>query len=396
MDKYERIISTVKERTSFLDMVEAGIKPAEIKGAIIALLEPYFDNRETLEKNAVNHLVADSVLLVRIRRDKFFFDKFEKCIGTYRSAKRKDPKGCFKSCVVCLDGIIESEKKFWSVANLEVDKYKLELEDALHECLKNIGEVIEGLEKPYLKVLLCQTRIECGVRGSGNDVKVLDLGQIVTELINRSSYPELFAPPPWDISLNQWRNIAYHHSAKVEDQKIVCWYGKEPNIKRVQLSRGEMVEVLRKVSNVYYVLKLAHTFFFIDNLEDISKVTTFPRKESREESELLNLTVGLASQGFEVVEVNKTVGEAKLIIRDVSDLDMDKRIAHASQFLFPLWLVTRSRKLIIEYRKKDNTPNFLMSVDGETCERIYSGKLEALSLAKKVKMFPLKGTGCNM
>jgi hypothetical protein len=390
MNKYERIISAIKERTSFLEMVEAGIKPEEIKRAIIELLEPYFDNRQTLEKAAMDCLVSDSVLLVRIRRDKFFFDKFEKCLATYRSAKSKNRENCFKSCAFFLNEIAESETKFWSVTNLEIDKYELELEDALHECLKNIGEIIEGLTKPFLKALLCQTRIDCGVSESGSNVKVLDLGQIVTELVKRSSCAELFAPPPWNISLNQWRNIAYHHSARVKNEKVVCWYGREHIIKQIELSRDEMVEVVRKIVNVHCVLKLAHTLFFVDNVEDIMKLTAFPEKGPREESELLSLTAGLASQGFEVVEVKKTIGEAKLIIRDVSDLDMDKRRAHASQFLFPLWLVTRSRKLTIEYREKNNTPNLLMSVDGETCERIYSGKLRALNLAKKVKMVSLK------
>ncbi len=86
--------------------------------------------------------------------------------------------------------------------------------------------------------------------------------------------------------------------------------------------------------------------------------------------------MGLASQGFEVVEYKKSSDEAKLVVKDVSNLNPDKRRLHASQFLFPLWLLTRSKGVIIEYREKNNTPNLLLSINSTTCEKIYNGELE--------------------
>jgi len=388
MSKYDKIISAINEQTNFLEMVKAGIKPEETKKSVIELLEPYFDNRQMLEKFAIDCLMSDSVLLVKIRRNNFLFEKFKKCLETYRSAKNKNKKDCFESCAFFLNSIAETEIKFWSVANLEVDKNKLELEDALHECLKNVGEIIEGLTRPFLKAFLCQVRISCGL-SELNSVKEMDLGQVVTELIKRSNCAELFAPPPWNISLSQWRNIAYHHSAKIKDDKMVCMYGRGNNLKQIELSKNEMVDAVRMIVNVYCVLRLVYTFFYIDNNQDIIKFATFPEKEPREESKFLNLTIGLASQGFEVVEINKNIEEAKLIIRDVSDLDMRQRIAHASQFLFPFWFATHSKNIVIEYREKNNTPKSLMSIDNETCERISNGELEELELARRFRIVTL-------
>lgn len=390
MNKYEKIISTVKSETGFLKLIEQGVKPEEIKEGIIHLLKPYFQNKEALEKHAVDHLVPDSVFFIKLRKDTTFLEKFKKCLATYHSAKNKGEARCFEACVIWLEDICDSESKFWSAAHLEVDKCKLELEDCLHECLKNIGEIIEGLTKPYLKVLLAQTRIANGQKCVTKDLDTLELGQIVSELMKKTDCAELFMPRPWNISLSQWRNIAYHHSAKIKDDRIVCWWGRKPNIRRIELSRGEMLEVVSKLFAVYGTLKLVHTFFFIDNSNAISKLPITCERQPREESELLNFVAGLATQGFEVVELKRTADEAKAVIKDVSDLDLKERRAHTTQFLFPLWLATRSKKLVIEYRRNDNKPDFLITTDSKTCERIYAGEEDTLTLAKRTEMVDLK------
>lgn len=390
MNKYEKIIANVRDNTSFLQMIKQGVKPHEIKETIIKLLWPYFENKATLERVAIDHLVCDGVLFVKVRKDKFFFEKFEECLATYHSSKLEDPKSCFAACALWFDDICESESKFWNVVHLEVDKCNLELEESVHECLKNIGEIIEGLAKPYLKVLLAQNRIARRKKKSTESIDTLKLGQILNELIEKSGYSELFIPPPWKISLSQWRNIAYHHSVKIKDGRIVCWWGRKPNIKIIELTKKEMIEVVSKIFKAFEVLKLAHTLFFVDNGESICALDIDSSKEPRKESELLNFTVGLASQGFELVEFNRTLDEAKVVVKDVSDLDLNQRRAHASQFLFPMWLSTRSNKILLEYRKKDNKPDLLMSIDSKTCEKINNGDLEPLALAERFGIVNLK------
>jgi hypothetical protein len=78
------------------------------------------------------------------------------------------------------------------------------------------------------------------------------------------------------------------------------------------------------------------------------------------------------------------------VIKDLSNLNPDQRRFHASQFLFPLWLLTKSKHVIIEYREKDNTPNLLVSVNSTICKKIYNQELEPLALANMMKMVNLK------
>lgn len=258
----------------------------------------------------------------------------------------------------------------------------------MHECLRNIGDIIEGLTKPYLKALLHQIRIANGIKTVLEDIDSLDLGTIVSRLIQTSGYADLFMPLPWNITLNQWRNIAYHHNTRIENSEIICWYGKTPNIKEIRLSRSELLQVVQTAFDVYRTIRLAHTLFFIDNLEEINRYS--PTVEVRDEAEFSNFATGLASQGFEIVEFKKNADEAKLVVKDVSNLNPDQRRFHASQFLFPLWLLTKSEQVTVEYREKDNIPNLLISANSTICEKIYNQELEPLTLARMMKMVDLK------
>ncbi len=67
MEKYERIISAIKEESPLLKMIQQEIKPEEIKEAIIVSLEPYFDNKNILENFAIDELISESVNYPRLK-----------------------------------------------------------------------------------------------------------------------------------------------------------------------------------------------------------------------------------------------------------------------------------------------------------------------------------------
>ena len=100
MEKYERIISTIKEESPLLKMIQQGIKLEKIKEAVIASLEPYFDNKNVLEEFAIEVLIPESINLLKLQKDKWFFEMFKKCLSTYRLAKSRDLQSCFESCAL--------------------------------------------------------------------------------------------------------------------------------------------------------------------------------------------------------------------------------------------------------------------------------------------------------
>jgi hypothetical protein len=96
---------------------------------------------------------------------------------------------------------------------LEIQKNTLENEEYVFECLRNMGAIIEGLIKPYSKVFIHNVRIANGVKTTPYNINSLNFGAIVKELIEKSDCSDLFVLTSKKIQLNQWRNIAYHHSA---------------------------------------------------------------------------------------------------------------------------------------------------------------------------------------
>ena len=156
----------------------------------------------------------------------------------------------------------------------------------------------------------------------------------------------------------------------------------------IRLSRDELLEVACTVLNVVAALKLAYTLFFMDNSEDMRRFP--PSVESRDEAEFLNFAAALATQGFEIVEYDSNLRQSRLVVRDVSNLEPDRRRFHASQFLFHVWLLSRSDRVLVEYREKDGTPNLLVSAGSEICERIDRGEEEPLALATKMEIVDLR------
>lgn len=387
MKKYDKIL-TDAQKNPLLQMIEMGRTPDEIKEAVIDSLSPYFENKDILEKNAINLLVTESINLLKLKRNSWYFDYFEKCLLTFRSAKIKDSHACFESCAYWQNEIKQSVSEHWSLYYLEIQKNTLENEEYVFECLRNMGAIIEGLIKPYSKVFIHNVRIANGVKTTSYNINSLSFGKIVNELIKKSDCSDLFVLTSKKIKLNQWRNIAYHHSARIENNEVICWYGKSSNLQYIRFTKEDLLQIVHDIYKIYAVLTLAHTLFFVDNINEILKFS--PPDEVRDEADFLNFIVGLNSQGFEIVKFDKNNNEAILVIRDVSKMPPLERLSHVSQFIFQLWIITHSNQLIIEYYDNKNTPCFRLSSNSEMCEKVYNGDLDELVLPKTMEIIDLK------
>lgn len=387
MKKYNKILTDV-QKNPLLHMIKMGKAPDEIKEAVIDSLSPYFENKDILEKYAINLLVSESINLLKLKKNSWYYDYFKKCLLTFRSAKIKDSHACFESCAYWQNEINQCVSEHWSLYYLEVPKNTLEIEEYIFECLRNIGAIIEGLIKPYSKVFIHNVKIANGVETTPYHINSLNFGVIVNELIEKSDCSDLFVLTSKKIPLNHWRNIAYHHSARIENNKVMCWYGKSSNLQYIRFTKEDLLQIVHDIYKIYTVLNLAHTLFFVDNINEILKFS--PPDEVREEADLLNFIVGLNSQGFEIVKFDKNDKEAIVVIRDVSEMPTYKRLSHVSQFIFQLWIITHSNQLIIEYHDNKNTPCFRLSSNSEICEKVYSGDLDELVLHKTMEIIDLK------
>jgi hypothetical protein len=387
--KFDAILSSIRERTALFKAFEEGATPEDIKQGVIQLLSPYFSNRAVLEEMAVNVLMGDAIEFSRLSRDRWTLELFEYALQVHQQAKARDAGESLKACSEWLPLIYEGLSVFWSQFHLELDKAALGTEEFMHECLRNMGSIIEGSIKPASKELLHQLRIQKGKKPSFQTINRLDLGNAIDELAKASVNPSFFAPR--DVQLNQWRNIAQHFSASVQGDEIVCRYGYPDKQKEIRLTRSELMEVTKRILDTFAGLRLACHLFAIDSLPEMKARGLTPANlKVRPEMRLLNLVAGLASQGFDVVDFQSDEQGATLIIRDASRLDPNERRIHTTQLVEALWYYTHASVVAVEYRERDGTPNFLTRATRELFERIEKEGLPLTTVADEAEMVDLK------
>jgi hypothetical protein len=340
---------------------------------------------------AVNVLMSNAIEFAKIQNDGWALKLFEHTLSAHRQAKAVNSNDSLKACSDWIPATYEGLSIFWSQYHLELDTTSFELEEFVHETLRTIGAFVEGLIKPAVKAILHQVKIKSSEPTSVQTIQNLDLGKVINELIEKGGYQSFFELPPHSVRINQWRNIAQHFSTRIEDDKIICRYGRPPREKEVELTRDELFEVALKLSLIYSSLRLAQQIFFIDNLNEITDLGYTPSDfKMRPEAFLVNLTAGLASQGFELIEFKDNADEVVVVLQDVTSLNPEERRFHTIQFANYIWLHTKANQIIVEYREPNGTPNFRVRADGELCRKIYEGEVEPSTLAEQAVLTDLK------
>lgn len=332
---------------------EFGITPDEVKQQVIETFTPLFKNKEYLENYSINYLVEPWLSYLTIDRDKPEYVKFIATIlDILNDAKLKDPEKAIDNYVVYVPDFSQAISRFWSAFNSQTDIRKLCTEDYVEASLKIIGHTIEGMLKPFLKFLLQQNRLKRNKVSDFDLIQKLDLGDIISQLIDTSDLKDLFTIGKENIRLNQWRNIAYHHNSKVLNDEIFLWFKKQDDTFEFSISKEELYQDINDVVLIFKIIRIAEMIFCFDNLEAVQQKTEHLTHEvnTRKESEMLDFLTALSSQGFKIMDLKIEDKKALLKLQDMQDYGhFIKRAIHSSQFLYKLWQLTDSPGLEIEY-----------------------------------------------
>lgn len=370
-------------------MVQEGKSPDEIKQNLVTAFNPFFDNKQNLEDLVLYNLVGEFHSLLILSKTEYF-DHFWDCLNTYKRAKLIDPDISFEGIAIFEEQMSEAVGRFWSVYFLQEDLRELGDEELLFECICKIGEICEGLTKPFLRSLLFQVKITIGEKPDHKKIEALSLGKLTEELIRESGYPELFIPKPKNLKLHDWRNIAYHHSASIENSIITCKYG-ENNKKTVKLTKSELIQTCENLFFIFNTIKLAQKIFSIDNIYEIEKFEKhWKNGHIRKETEFQQLALGMMTQGFEIKNFNFDNKKTNVTIFDVTTIkgnNLIKRVAHVSQFLFYFWTITNSTEIDIEY--ENTARKFLITVKGSECQNLEREILTLAEFIDKVEIIDL-------
>ena len=360
-----RVIQQLRELAVFSEPFADGITPDEIKAALIAQLAPYSHNRQALEAYAVVCMVPDAVSLGLIADHRWAMGLFAEALRIQREAIKNDRAAGLRCLSSHQQKIDDALSIYWSLYHLRRDVDELELPEFVHEALRVIGTIIEGLVKPLLHYLVHQGRLARGRHSTVREIAALTLGNLVGELMRRADDQVHFAIR--GLRLNQWRNIAQHFSVRVNGQIIVCKYN--DGQAQIVLSRSELREVLVDILSGYRALKVAYSVVFLDHVDDMRVEGMLARSELRPEASLIMLVSGLASQGFEVVEMQYTPEQTSLVVQDLSTLDPQHRRIHSTQFVIPLFFERPAQQVVVDYWERDGTPSLRTTASRALIER---------------------------
>lgn len=295
----------------------------------------------------------------------------------------KDSDRCAKVCSYWEQEIGAGLHLYWNSARFEVDKTGLPLDEFAFEALRNIGSLLEATMQPYLRELLHHCLEGDGSISTKEAVAALDFGEVVSRLENIRFGTKLLRPQPFNIALNQWRNIAQHFSVRTNGTTITCNYGRGgKNI--VTFTRTELWEALVSLTAMHSAIRTGHTIFCLDHGDALA---VHCKGYARKDSDLqFQFVVGAASQGFEVTSLSVTSDCSTANFQDVTEGEPTPRGIHASQFILELWKATKSTRLKITYSTKVGVAHLWAHALGKDCQLVGTGEKDMKYLAEIVKL----------
>lgn len=205
---------------------------------------------------------------------------------------------------------------------------------------------------------------------------------------------QLFKTYPDNIKISDWRNIAAHHDYVFRNGQVVCEYGPVGKRQTISLNREELFEKVKQCTRTLEVLNLAHKFFTFDNLDIISEKQPKMKSDARGEIGFLMFASSITSQGFEIVNIDyEKDKEAVLTVRDLTQEDPIKRGIHSSQFVYPLWVESESKKMTVKYQTNKKMLFLTASINDEVCKKILTGEKKFEYLAEKIELIKNENSG---
>jgi hypothetical protein len=202
------------------------------------------------------------------------------------------------------------------------------------------------------------------------EINKLYLGTIVDELLTYKGFDKLLIPSPWNLKLNQWRNIPKHDKFSVRNNKINCKYGKPLKEKEIELLQVELWKLFLSMNDIFSILRLAHSVFFLDNMEDIKPY--WNNTELRKESALLDQISLYEIFGLSVKNYSLGDNIVEFQLKDITKMDPDLRLNDLIFLIRPSWYKTHKRFIILEYFDSYNNPIYILKIDTTKREDIFS------------------------
>jgi len=366
----DKFISEKDDKGIILKLYENGLKQKEVKQFIIDKFKPYLKSKSILRIQMLAYLPQYIDSLLYILSNNVNKNIFKSCLEIFWKAKLEDSVECYSSYQYWQDDVLAATSKVVSLITLDQDRSKMGLHEFAEDVFTKIGKIIEACIQPYLRILLYLEEIINKRNPSKLDITKLNLGNVVNKLLNYKFFNKLLIPPPWNLKLNDWRNIPKHDKYLVKDNKIVCRFKKPSKEKEIILSKQELWYLFLSINDIFSILRLAHSVFFFDNIEEIQPY--WDKKQLRKESSLLDQISVYGMFGFSVKNYSVRDDTVEFQLKDNTTREPDKRLNELISLIRPTWYKTRKRFIILEYIDHFNNLIFIIKADTSKREDLFS------------------------
>ncbi|KNB68498.1 hypothetical protein ADS79_34060, partial [Brevibacillus reuszeri] len=313
MSKFIDLYKTFLIQSNLMDQYKKVNNLDEIKEIVYKKLDSYFDNKDSLRKNLLTSLLSESIGLEYLDKVKGSRRLFENILLIYKKSKYADLRRCIDSVAYWNYYNDRSTANVWNVYNqLEDLKTTMETDEIVYRYFNVIGVIIEGIIKYHLMIIYNQLNIIYTIQVTTQEILNMELGTLVSSVNKFLKNLNVSLPKPKGLSLNQWRNIAYHHTYRLEHNQIMCETRTGNTIK---LTLNELEALVQKIFETARALKAAFTIFYIDNVSLLSKLDK--TKYDRKEVAMVDLISFILSQGYEIINADISPEKATISIKEI-------------------------------------------------------------------------------
>ncbi len=369
-DIVQKYISNKSEKSIILELYENGLKQNEVEQFVIDRFKPYLKSKSILKVQIIAYLPQYIDALLYISSNSINLRLFECCLEVFWKAKMVDSVNCYNSYKYWQDDVLAATSKIVSIITLDQDRSKMTLHEFAEDVFTKIGKIIEACIQPYLRILLYLEAIINKRNPSKLDINKLNLGDIVDRLIKYNIFNKFLIPPPWNLKLNDWRNISKHDQYLVNETEIICRYKKPPKSKKIILIQPELWNLFLTINDIFGILRLAHSVFFFDNIDEIQPY--WENKQLRKESAILDQISLYNMFGFSVKSYSIENDKVKFKLKDETVLKPKTRLKYLLFLIRPTWYKTRKTHIILEYYDSQDCPIFRIEVNTSKREDIFS------------------------
>jgi len=136
------------------------------------------------------------------------------------------------------------------------------------------------------------------------------------------------------------------------------------------LLQPELWYLFLSINDIFCILRLAHSLFFLDNIDEIQPY--WENKQLRKESAILDQISLYNMFGFSIEKYSIENDMVKFKLKDVTVLKPKIRLNHLLFLIRPTWYKIRKKFITLEYFDSQDNPIFLIEVDTSKRENIFS------------------------